>query len=164
MSEQELVREGMVVSLDYVLTVEGNEVDATPADGSDPIQFILGQGQIIPGLEKALAGMTIGESKKISVEPAEAYGLSDPEAFMTLQKGDFPEEITPQVGTMFEFHDQGGHVHLATVVSLKGEDVNVDLNHPLAGKTLSFDVKVVALRPASEEELAHGHVHGAGGH
>jgi len=154
----------MVVQLEYQLTVEGEVIDSTDPEDREPIEFIQGHGHIIPGLESELYGMQVGESRQVAVSAAQAYGDVDPEAYVTLQREDFPDSMAPELGMVFEMHEPDGDTLLARVIGIEGEEIEVDLNHPLAGKDLLFDVKVVSLRPATEEELDHGHVHSHGGH
>jgi FKBP-type peptidyl-prolyl cis-trans isomerase SlyD len=163
-SEDAVVKDAMVVQLEYQLTVEGEMIDSTDPDKGEPIEFIQGQGHIIPGLENELYGMRVGETRQVSVEAAHAYGDVDPEAFITLKREDFPDTMSPEMGMVFEMHEPDGDTLLARVIGMEGEEVEVDLNHPLAGKDLLFDVKVVGLRPATSEELDHGHVHRHGEH
>ncbi len=151
------VADDVVVSIDYTLTVDGEIVDST--EGDDPLQFLQGHQNIIPGLEKALAGMKIGESKKVVVVPEEAYGEVDPENVIEVPRDEFPDEIPLEPGIELEVKNADGEELSATITAITGDTVKLDFNHPLAGKKLTFDVEVVDLREASEEELTHGHVH-----
>lgn len=159
MKEGRIVTDGLVVSLDYVLKVDGEVVDSTREEGGAPIQFIQGAGQIIPGLERALDGMMIGESKKVLIPPADAYGEFDPDAYEMVAKREFPDSIPVDVGTQIEIRDESGETLMAYIAEVEGDQVRLDFNHPLAGKDLDFAVEVVDLREATEEEKAHGHVH-----
>lgn len=152
------IADDVVVMLKYVLTVDGEEVDS--ADEKDPIAFLQGSGEIIPGLEKALYGMKIGQSKKVTVAPAEGYGDHEPEAMMSVPRSEFPEDIPMEVGIELDVRDEDDEVMSATIVDVTKDEIKLDFNHPLAGKTLHFDITVVDLREATEEELEHGHVHG----
>lgn len=151
------VADDVVVSIDYTLTVDGEVVDST--EGDDPLQFLQGHQNIIPGLEKALAGMKIGESKKVVVDPKEAYGEVDPENVIEVPRDEFPDEIPLEPGIELEVKNADGEELSATIIAITGDTVKLDFNHPLAGKKLTFEVEVVDLREASEEELTHGHVH-----
>jgi FKBP-type peptidyl-prolyl cis-trans isomerase SlyD len=151
------VEDNLVVTLDYTLIVEEEMLEST-ADG-EPIQFIQGIGQIIPGLENALYGLRVGEEKTIVVEPAEAYGEYDPDSTEIAKKEEFSEEVPLDVGTFLDFQDDDGEVLSAQIIEEDEETVILDFNHPLAGKTLTFEITVADLRPATEEELEHGHVH-----
>jgi FKBP-type peptidyl-prolyl cis-trans isomerase SlyD len=164
MSEIAEVKEEVVVSMAYELTVDGEMIDSSNDIEGEAIAFIQGLGQIIPGLEKALYGMKVGESKEVKVPAKEAYGEVDNEAFIWVPRDDFPDSIPLEVGTVFEMREQDGDTLLARISELGEEQVRVDLNHPLAGKTLQFKVQIMELRAATKEELEHGHVHQHGGH
>jgi FKBP-type peptidyl-prolyl cis-trans isomerase SlyD len=153
------VQDGQIVSMDYTLHVDGEIVDAS--EENEPLEFLQGAGNIIPGLESALYGMSIGESKRVAVMPGDGYGELDPEAFADIVRSDFPAEIPLEKGVEIEMSDQDGNPMYARIDSFDAETVKLDFNHPLAGKTLNFEVKVVALREASAEEIEHGHAHGA---
>jgi len=151
-----------VAVIAYTLTdSEGILIDQ--ADANTPFAFIQGIGNIIPGLETALEGKGAGDKVNVTIEPAQAYGERSDDMLQTLSKGMFEgvDEVTPGM----QFHAQTSNgMSVVTVTSVEGDDVTIDGNHPLAGVTLNFDVDVIEVRDASEEELAHGHVHGPGGH
>lgn len=151
------VADDVVVSIDYTLTVDGEVVDST--EGDEPLQFLQGHQNIIPGLERELAGMKVGESKQVVVPAGEAYGEIDPDNVVDVPRSEFPAEIPLEPGTELEVKNADGEVLSATIAEVSGDTVKLDFNHPLAGKQLTFDVSVVELRGATEEELAHGHVH-----
>jgi FKBP-type peptidyl-prolyl cis-trans isomerase SlyD len=151
------VADDVVVSMDYTLTIDGTIVDSS--EEAEPIMFVQGKQNIIRGLENALYGMKTGESKKVSVAPADAYGEHDPEAIMEVPRSEFPPEIPLKPGVTLEVTDTDGDSQPAQIVEVTKSTVRLDFNHPLAGKTLDFDVKVVDLRAATPEELDHGHVH-----
>jgi FKBP-type peptidyl-prolyl cis-trans isomerase SlyD len=152
----------MVVSLAYALLL-GNGEAIERTDEDDALQFIQGHGQIIPGLEDALYGMAVGEEKAVIVEPAEGYGSYDEDDLQAMPRNSFPADLELEIGTGLRLRDKdSGEVHTVYVAELDGENVVLDFNHPLAGETLHFQVRIVGLRPATAEELAHGHVHGAG--
>ena len=153
------VEKDLVVSMDYSLTVDGEVIDSS--EGSEPIEFIQGHGNIIPGLENALYGMSIGDQKSVSVSADEGYGIYDPEAVLTVQRAEFPVEIPMELGTEVSIQDEGGDVMVAVIESFDNETVTLNGNHPLAGKDLQFDVTIVGLRQPTAEELEHGHVHSA---
>lgn len=153
----QVVADDVVVSLDYTLTVDGQVVDTT--EGDEPLQFLQGHQNIIPGLERELAGMKIGDSKTVTVPSADAYGDVDPENIIDVPRGEFPPEIPLETGTELEVKNSDGEVLTATITSVDKNSVKLDFNHPLAGKSLTFEVTVVDLRVPSEEELVHGHVH-----
>ena len=153
----ETVIDNAVVALEFTLTVDGEIVDTSDGDG--PIRFIQGQGQIIPGLEKALYGMTMGDSKELAIPPKDGYGEHDPNAFADIPRAEFPSEIPLELGVELELKNKTGDTLEATIDSVDDESVRLNFNHPLAGKILNFSVKVVDLRYATQEELDHGHVH-----
>lgn len=152
-----VVADDVVVSLDYTLTVDAEVVDSS--EGSDPIEFLQGHGQIITGLEQALYGMKIGDEKMVVVKPSEGYGEVDEDAFIDVPRSEFPSDIPAQVGVAIQMQDEHGEVLDARIFEVSKDVITLDFNHPLAGKELTFKVTVVELREATEEELAHGHVH-----
>lgn len=162
MNEALKIEDGQVVSMDYTLHVDGEMVDTS--EGQAPLEFIQGTGSIIPGLERELYGMLIGDSKKVSIAPEDAYGELDPQAYTDVPRAQFPDNIPMEKGIEIQVHDEANNTMHARIDTFNDEIVKLDFNHPLAGKTLNFDVTIVALRDASAEELSHGHVHGAGHH
>lgn len=156
-----------VVSMSYrVATADGELVDQSGP--GEPLHFLYGVGQIIPGLEKALLGKEVGDKVDATVTPEEGYGVHDPELDLVLPLDAFPKNAQAQLKPGFRFlaeHPQQEEQQVAfTVHKVDGDQVMVSGNHPLAGQTLIFQVEIVSLREASAEELAHGHVHGPGGH
>jgi FKBP-type peptidyl-prolyl cis-trans isomerase SlyD len=164
MSEENKVRDEVVVRMAYQLMVNGKLIDSSDEIEGEAIAFIQGLGQIIPGLEEAIYGMEVGDTKQVKVDAAQAYGEVDQEAFIWVPREDFPDSIPLELGTVFEMREENGDTHLARITELQEEQVYVDLNHPLAGKDLVFDVEITGLRAATSEELEHGHVHDHGGH
>jgi FKBP-type peptidyl-prolyl cis-trans isomerase SlyD len=159
--QRKMVTDDTVVTLDYTLKVDGGVVDTS--EENEPIQFIQGQGHIIPGLERQLYGMGIGESKSVVVPPAEGYGEVDANAYADIPRNEFPPHIPLETGVTLQLRDQQDEVLDAYIVEVRDDVVRLNFNHPLAGKELHFTVKVVDLRDATEEEISHGHVHGEGG-
>lgn len=157
MNQQKRVQDNLVVSMEYTLSVDG-EIIAS-ADSNDPIQFIQGMGNIIPGLERELNGMTIGESKDITLAPEDGYGEYDDEAFAEVPRDEIPDTISLEIGTAIEMEDEEGNYLEAVIDEIADDYVVLDFNHPLAGQELHFAIKVIALREATEEELEHQHVH-----
>jgi len=151
------VQDNLVVTLDYKLIVEDEMLEST--EEGEPILFIQGIGQIIPGLENALYGMEVGDQKTVVIQPEDAYGEYDPESLQEAKKEEFSEEVPLDVGTFLDLEDDEGDVLSAQVIEAEEDTVTLDFNHPLAGKTLTFEITVADLRTASEEELDHGHVH-----
>ena len=162
MAEQLKVEDGKVVSMHYTLHVDGKVVDSS--EGSEPLQFIQGMGHIIPGLEHELYDMKVGQSKNITVPPKDGYGETDETAFMDVPREAFPSDVPLEKGTELELRDQSGHPVYARVDSASENNIRLDMNHPLAGKELNFDVKIADVRQATDEEVSHGHVHGGGDH
>ncbi len=152
------VDDGQVISMHYTLHVDGQVVDSS--EGSEPLQFIQGMGHIIPGLEHQLYDMKIGDSKKVVVAPKDGYGESDAEAFMDVPRDSFPPDVPMNVGVELELRDQSDHPVYARIESVDAANVRLNMNHPLAGKELHFDVKIADIRQATDEEISHGHVHG----
>jgi FKBP-type peptidyl-prolyl cis-trans isomerase SlyD len=149
-----------VVSFDYVLTAKGGNIIDASAKGK-PLIFITGLGQIIPGLEAILLAMEPSQKKTVTIEAKEAYGIYDEKLIYKVDRSKLPNpEI--KVGDMFEL-GQGDQYTPVTITAINGNDITLDGNHPLAGEDLTFAVEIVEKRPATAEELAHGHVHGAGG-
>lgn len=162
MAEQ-LVADGMVVSMDYTLTLDDGQVIDT-SEGREPLVYLHGRGQIIPGLEKELVGMAVGASKKVSVSPDEGYGNVDPNAMQLVEHSVFPDDLELKPGLHLQMATPEGHPLEAEVVEIKEEGVLLDFNHPLAGETLNFDVSIKDMRAATADELSHGHAHGPDGH
>jgi FKBP-type peptidyl-prolyl cis-trans isomerase SlyD len=160
MAKTNKVDDGQVVSMHYTLHVDGQVLDSS--EGGDPLQFIQGMGHIIPGLEHELYNMQIGDSKKVVVAAKDGYGEIDNEAFMDVPRDSFPPEVPVEIGTELELRDQSDHPVYARIETISDDNVRLNMNHPLAGKELHFDVKIADLRPATEEEVSHGHVHDHG--
>ena len=151
------VQDNIVVSMDYVLRVDGEQIEKNEPE--HPVQFIQGMGQIIPGLERELYGMRVGDSKNVDVTPQDGYGVLDEEAYAEIPREEFPDDIPLEPGTEILLRDDEDEEQEAYIISITDDIVHLNLNHPLAGKELDFTVTVVALREASEEELLHEHVH-----
>jgi FKBP-type peptidyl-prolyl cis-trans isomerase SlyD len=157
MTEEPQVDDGQVVSMHYTLHVDGQVVDSS--EGGEPLQFIQGMGHIIPGLEHELYEMKIGDSKKVVVAAKDGYGEADAAAFMDVPRDAFPTDVPLETGTELELRDNSGHPVYARIDTISAENIHLNMNHPLAGKELHFDVKIAGLRPATDEEVSHGHVH-----
>ena len=156
------ITKDLVAAIDYSLTDDSGEVlDASDAD--EPLAYIHGGGSLIPGLERELEGREAGDSFNAVVEPADAYGIRDESLIFTTKKKRFDDPDELAVGVHFQA-EISGEVKLCTILEIDEKTVKVDANHPLAGMTLHFDVTVRDVREPTEEELEHGHVHGAGGH
>lgn len=150
------------VSIDYTLTNNQGEVIDT-SSGREPLAYLQGHGNIIPGLESALEGKAAGDNIKVTVAPADGYGERDDSLTQAVPRQMFENADEIQIGMQFQTMSEHGP-HVVTVISIDADNVTVDANHPLAGETLNFDVTIVEVRDASQEELDHGHVHGPGGH
>ncbi len=157
MSRALKVKDGRIVTMDYTLTVDEMVVDTS--EGHEPIQFLQGSGNIVPGLERELYGMAVGESKEVVVPAQDGYGEVDSQAYMDVPREQFPSNIPMQDGTILELRDQSGRPMHARIDQVGEKIVRLNFNHPLAGKELHFSVKIAGLREASAEELEHGHVH-----
>ncbi|MFP4560831.1 MAG: peptidylprolyl isomerase [Thiohalorhabdus sp.] len=151
-----------VVSIDYTLKDADDQVIDT-SEGREPLAYIHGTGQIIPGLESALEGKGPGEDVSVTITPEEGYGERDDSMVMQIPREQFEGADQIEPGMQFQAETDEG-VRILTVLEAGDQEVTVDGNHPLAGVTLNFDVNVVDVRDASQEELDHGHVHGPGGH
>jgi FKBP-type peptidyl-prolyl cis-trans isomerase SlyD len=147
------IADKLYVVFDYKLTLDsGEEIDSS-SEGQ-PLGFITGSGQIIPGLEKAIMGMTVGDSKKISVEPEDGYGQVNPELFQDVPRKQFPGDIELRPGMAFQAQCPQGPI-VINIKEMKDENtVVIDLNHPLAGKKLHFDLNIVEVREPTAEELS----------
>lgn len=156
-----------VVTVTYTLKVDGELVEETNKE--NPLTFLAGVGMMIPGFENQLAGKQPGDTYDITVKPEEGYGDTDPEAIIDLPKDIFKvdgqlQEDMLVVGNIIPLQDQNGHPLQGVVLEVGDETVKMDLNHRLSGKTLHFTGEVLEVRPATEDEISHGHVHGPGGH
>jgi len=152
------ITSGKVVSLDYTLTDDsGKTLDSSV--GGEPLAYIHGNDQIVFGLEKALNGKKVGDAFKVKIEPAEGYGVRDDAKVTTISRSKVQGVPNLKEGIQLQAGQQ-----VVTVTKIAGDDVTIDGNHPLAGETLNFDVTVRDVRAATGEEIAHGHVHGPGGH
>jgi FKBP-type peptidyl-prolyl cis-trans isomerase SlyD len=156
------VADDLVVTIDYTLTVDGEVFDSSEEEG--PLDYLHGHGNIIFGLEKELTGMQVGESKTVLLEPEEGYGEVDSEAFFDLPREEFPDDVPLEIGIELEITDNDGEMMFAKIVEVDEDNVRLDTNHPLAGKTLQFDVTVNGIREATAEEIEHGHAHYGNGH
>lgn len=156
------VQNDMVVSMEYTLHVDGEKIDSS--EGQDPLQFLTGHANIISGLEREMMGMKVGESREVTIPPADAYGEFDENAFMEVPRAEFPTDMPLEEGLELTVRDDSGQSRYARVDAVEGDRVTLNFNHPLAGDELHFNVRVVGLREPTAEELDHGHVHEGGGH
>ncbi|MBL1407800.1 FKBP-type peptidyl-prolyl cis-trans isomerase [Sphingobacterium faecale] len=155
-----------VVTLNYTLhTIEenGEQTFVEQTTTENPLTFLYGVGMMLPKFEENIAGLQIGDKTSFALEAIDAYGERDDKAMAQLPADMFNETGMPPVGEVLPLQDNQGNQFRAVVVEVSPEVVVADLNHPMAGKKLNFDIEILAMRPATEEELAHGHSHGADG-
>ncbi|NUQ36953.1 MAG: peptidylprolyl isomerase [Caldilineales bacterium] len=158
MTTSQTVAADMVVTLSYAVhSADGEFIDSS--DDSGPLEYLHGQGGLVPGLEAALTGMAVGESKEVTLAPEDAYGEWEEDAFEEVPLSMFGDEELYE-GMEIYLEDDDGEVTEAWVSEIYENAVLLDFNHPLAGETLVFEVTVEAIRAATAEELEHGHVHG----
>ncbi len=156
------IEDDKVVGIHYKLEDnEGNVLDSS--EGREPLYYLHGYGNIIPGLEDELEGKSIKEKFTVKVQPEDGYGEYNKEMVYVIERTKFPDPENIEIGMTFTSNAQGQQINL-NVIGMEGNDITLDANHPLAGKELNFDVEVVEIRDASKEEIQHGHVHGPGGH
>jgi len=154
------ITDKLAVSIHYILTNgAGEELDSSREE--EPMEYLHGFGQIIPGLENALNGKVVGDKFTVTVPPAEAYGERSDDMFQVVAKSMFKDMGELEVGMQFHADATQG-VNVVTVSKIDGDDVTIDGNHPLAGEALTFDVEVMDIRPATEDEMKHQHIHGEG--
>lgn len=150
-----------VVSIGY--TLKNDQGAVLDQSGDNPIAYLHGHSNIVPGLEKVLTGLQAGDKTQASVSPEEGYGEIDPGLRFPIPRQNLGSEIPP-IDTMVQLQAPDGDTMIARIAEIKDQEVILDANHPLAGQRLHFDVEVVSVRQAQPEELAHGHAHGPGGH
>jgi FKBP-type peptidyl-prolyl cis-trans isomerase SlyD len=149
------VADGLIVSLDYTLRLDNDEV-IDSSKGQSPLEYVQGQNQIVPGLESALYGMAVGETKQVVVEPAEGYGERNPEANQVVPRDAFKENVELEAGMPIRVSDGSGRTATAFVADVNPETVKLDFNHPLAGETLHFQVEIAGLREPTDADLRGG--------
>ncbi|MCB0278316.1 MAG: peptidylprolyl isomerase [Calditrichaeota bacterium] len=151
-----------VVHIHYTLTNnEGEVLDSS--EGREPLAYLHGNGNLISGLENELNGKKKGDKLSVKIQPEDAYGLRDEALIQDVPLSNFTKPDEVEIGIQFQIQTNEG-VKIATVVDKKEDEATLDLNHPMAGIELNFDVEIIEVRDASKEELSHGHVHGEGGH
>ena len=155
-NKPEQVEKDVVVSMAYQLTVDGNVEEAY--DDGNPIVFLYGHDNIISGLENAMQGMKVGDSKNVTVAPKDAYGEVVDEAIIDVPSEQFPDDIPLKIGTILEVKDENGNPLTAYITEVAEESVTLDFNHPMAGKTLDFMIKILDLRAGKAEEIKAGQV------
>jgi FKBP-type peptidyl-prolyl cis-trans isomerase SlyD len=153
-----------VVSFHYTVTGEDGEIVDNSRERGEPMAVLLGHGNIIAGLEKALEGRAVGDRFDVEVEPEEAYGLRNPDSKQRVPKKYFQGAQKLKAGDVTVLGLKQGGQRIVTVVKVGMTAIDVDLNHPLAGQKLKFDVELTGVRDAEPVELQHRHAHGSGGH
>ena len=157
-----LIADRCAVSIHYTLTDDAGDVLDSSA-GREPLTYLHGAGQIVPGLEQALKGRAAGDTFRVDIAPEDGYGPRVDSMVQVVPRAAFQGVARLEPGMQFEASGDQGTLSVV-ITAIDGDSVTVDGNHPLAGQTLHFDVEVTAVREASVEEVLHGHVHGAGGH
>ena len=142
--EGKMIENGRNVSFDYTLTVDGQVVDSS--QGRKPLSYTHGEGKIVLGLSKQLEGLNEGDEKKIIVAPEDAYGVVDKNAFKEIPKSNLPQNIDVQIGTQLQTSSPDGQIFVVTVLEVKADTLVLDFNHPLAGKTLEFQIKILSVQ------------------
>ncbi len=156
------ISKDQVISIHYTLRDDAGEIIDRSAEG-EPLAYLHGHGQLIPGLERELTGRNAGDRLQVKITPADAYGEYDRTLVQRVPRRALKGIGDVRVGMRLQAQTSTGQ-RAVMVTQLSGDMVTLDGNHPLAGKNLHFEVEVAEVRPATEEELAHGHVHGPGGH
>ena len=158
-----MIKQNSVVSIAYTLTNQAGEV-LDQAELVEPLLYLHGFENIIPGLERALEGLKPGDHKDVTVQPADGYGEEDPNLYVKVPISAFPKSAKIEVGASYRMESPDGDPMVFTVQAVTGETIHMNGNHPLAGQVLNFKIEVINVREATKQELEHGHVHGAGGH
>ena len=161
-----IIQPNSVIALTYDLyTIEnGEEVFVEKADEQNPLVFLYAVGMMLPKFEENLAGLSTGDSYDFQLTAEDAYGIKDENAVAELPLDMFGEMEKPEIGSVLPLQDNEGNQFRAQVTGVSDTAVTVDLNHPMAGQDLHFIGKIISVREATEEELSHGHAHGADGH
>ena len=163
MTAEPTVAAGMVVTLEYVLKNDAGEI-LDQSEPGHPLDYLHGAENIVPGLERKMTGTTVGQALEVKVAPGDGYGERMGNGPVEVSRSAFPDDAEVEVGDQFVAAAPDGEMTPLWIVEVRDDAVMVDPNHPLAGMTLHFSVKVLAIREATEEEQAHGHPHGPGGH
>lgn len=159
MTTDSKIQDNHVVEINYTLT-DGHDqlIDSSDKAGA-PMAYIHGKKNILPRLESELTGKSIGDTFKLDLAAADAYGERQDQMIQSVPKTEFPDADQIQIGTQFQVQTQSGHPIPVTVLKIEEDHFVLDGNHPLAGIDLKFDIEVASIRQATEEELTHGHVH-----
>jgi FKBP-type peptidyl-prolyl cis-trans isomerase SlyD len=163
MSTLHTAGDGKVVSIHYTLRDDAGDVVDSSAEG-DPLEYLHGAGNIVPGLEAAMAGRAVGDKFSVDVPPDQGYGEVDDDQVRTVPRRAFPAGLEPEVGMQLMVAGEDDEPMPVWIAEFDDEEITLDANHPLAGETLHFEIEVVAVRAATAEEVEHGHPHGPDGH
>ena len=157
------IQQDSVVKFEYTLRDDkGTVIDKS--EPNEPLAYMHGHGNIVPGLESALEGKQPGDSLDVKVPPADGYGDIDKEAIFIIPRNKLPGNVKLEVGLELASRSPDGHMFRFRVAEIREKEIVADANHPLAGENLNFSVKIIDVRPATKEELSHGHAHGGDGH
>lgn len=157
------IADNTVARVIYTGKFEDGEVFDTN-EGGEPLTFLVGHGQMISGFEEELMGAGVGDRRSFTLTPDRAYGHRNEDHFQVVEKSVFGTEMPIEVGVSSYAQTEDGGMTMFTITKIEGDQVTVDFNHVMAGKTLNFSVEVIEVRDATREELSHGHAHGPGGH
>lgn len=160
---RQTVANGQVVSMSYTLKDDRGQI-LDQAEKNSPFAYLHGFQQIVPGLEKALDGKSVGDALNVKVNPAEGYGEYEPSLMVNVSRSQFPQEMNLTPGMRVQGRSPDGGSMFFVITAIEDSKVTLDGNHPFAGVTLNFDVEILEIRQATKEELEHQHVHGPGGH
>ncbi|MBN1526220.1 MAG: peptidylprolyl isomerase [Candidatus Omnitrophica bacterium] len=138
------IRNGSRVSLDFTLSVDGKLIDSS--EGKEPLMYTQGDGKLLPGLTKRLEGLKAGDTRSFELKPEEAYGDPNPAAFREVSLSQLPPNMKPEVGMMLRGQDKDGRVYPSRIAKVNKDSVLMDFNHPLAGKTLSFKIRILSVK------------------
>jgi len=160
----DIIQDRHVVDIHYTLTDDDGQILDTSGGGGEPLSYLHGAQNLVPGLERRLTGRKIGDQFSVSVAPEEGYGARDDAQLDSIPRTDLPEGMAPQVGMELAAEMPDGTVFPIWIKAVDEENIHVDANHPLAGQTLHFEIEVVSVRAATEVEMEHGHPHHPDGH
>ena len=163
-----VVDQDSVVSVNYTGTFPESGDIFDSSEGRNPLTFLVGHKQMIPGFEQEMLGAAVGETRKFTLAPDQAYGEKEEAAIQDVQRSEFPDTVDVKQafedGVPLSAYNEQGQPMQFYISAIEGDIVKIDFNHPMAGKTLHFSVNVVAIREATSEELEHGHAHGPDDH
>ncbi|MEI7998538.1 MAG: peptidylprolyl isomerase [Candidatus Omnitrophota bacterium] len=146
MAQDAVVVAGKMIKVEYTLTVNNEQIETSV--GKEPLEFVFGEHTIIPGLEKGIEGMRVGEEKTLTIKPKDGYGEIDPKAFKEFPKSTLPSNVPPKVGMVLQAQDPNGQNFPTVISEIKKDTVVLDFNHPLAGKELMYKIKIIDITNA----------------